>query len=99
MPRAKDTVESALEAKGFERKEGDHHYFVYVTKEGKKTTAKTKTSHTRKMKDIDDNLLSQMAKQCKLTKANFLKLVDCPLSRDDYEEMLRQQGLIEDSEQ
>ena len=37
------------------------------------------------MKVIPDNLISQMAKQCKLTKQQFVNLVDCPLSRDQYE--------------
>jgi hypothetical protein len=88
MPRSKTDVESALEKKGFERTEGDHHYFVYVRKDGKKTLAKTKTSHTRKMKDIPDSLLAQMARQVCLTKPEFLRLVDCPMSRDEYEQKL-----------
>ncbi|BAT55392.1 hypothetical protein NOS3756_43790 [Nostoc sp. NIES-3756] len=95
MPRQKAKVESALLSKGFQETQNDHHYFIYFTKDGKKTTAKTKTSHTKKMKDIPDNLLGQMAKQCHLTKTQFLELVDCPLSRDKYEENLQQQGIIE----
>lgn len=97
MPRQKTKVESGLLSKGFQETQNDHHYFIYFTKEGKKTTAKTKTSHTKKMKDIPDNLLSQMAKQCHLTKAQFLELVDCPLSQDKYEDILQQQGIIETS--
>lgn len=95
MPRKKTTVETSLTAKGFEQKEGDHHFFIYRTLAGKKTTAKTKTSHTPKMKEIPDNLLGQMAKQCKLTKRDFLDLIDCPLSREQYESKLREQGLID----
>jgi hypothetical protein len=71
MPRQKTKVESALLSKGFQKSENDHHYFIYFTQNGKKTTAKTKTSHTKKMKDIPDNLLSQMAKQCHLKKLIF----------------------------
>lgn len=97
MSRQKTKVESGLLSKGFQETQNDHHYFIYFTKEGKKTTAKTKTSHTKKMKDIPDNLLSQMAKQCHLTKAQFLNLVDCPLSRDGYEEILQAQRIIEPS--
>lgn len=81
MPRSKSKVESALLAKGFQKTETDHHYFIYFTADGKKTTARTKTSHSQKMKDIADNLLSQMAKQCYLTKTEFLNLVDCPRRR------------------
>lgn len=85
MPRVKRDVENALESKGFVKKEGDHHYFVYWSVAGKKSRYFTKTSHTPKMRDIPDNLLAQMAKQCGLTKAEFERLVDCPMSRDDYE--------------
>ena len=95
MPRQKTKVESGLLSKGFREIQSDHHYFIYFTKQGKKTTARTKTSHTKKMKDIPDNLLGQMAKQCHLTKSKFLDLVDCPLSQDNYEEILQQQEIIE----
>ncbi|MEH1775384.1 hypothetical protein [Nostoc sp.] len=88
-------MESALLSKGFQETQNDHHYFIYFTKDGKKTTAKTKTSHTKKMKDIPDNLLSQMAKQCHLTKPQFLDLVNCPLTQDKYEEILQKQEIIE----
>ena len=98
MPRQKAKVESGLLSKGFQETQHDHHYFIYFTKEGKKTTAKTKTSHTKKMKDIPDNLLSQMAKQCHLTKIQFLNLVDCPLSQEQYEKVLQEQGIIEISD-
>ncbi len=97
MPRPKSKVESALLGKGFEKTEKDHHYFIYFTTDRKKTTARTKTSHSKKMKDIADNLLSQMAKQCYLTKTEFLNLVDCPLSQDMYEDILQKQGIIETS--
>ena len=92
MPRNRKDVEAALEAKGFVRAEGDHHYFVYHTREGLKTRAQTKTSHSPKIRDIADNLLGPMARQCLLTKPEFLRLVDCPMDRDDYERRLRAQG-------
>ena len=95
MPRKKSDVESALKRKGFEQTEGDHHFFVYVTTKGAKTAIRTKTSHTPKMKDIPDNLLTQMAKQCQLTRAEFLRLIDCPLDRDSYEEILRGKSIID----
>jgi hypothetical protein len=96
MPRKKIDVESALKRKGFKQTEGDHHWFVYVTIEGEKTTSRTKTSHTQKMKDIPDNLLSQMARQCKLSKRDFLDLIDCPLSREAYEDILKDQEELDD---
>ena len=87
-------VESALKAKGFRRREGDHSYFIYYTEEGKKTSVQTKTSHGRGGADIPDNLISRMAKQCKLRTSEFRALVDCPLSQAEYEELLTRNGEI-----
>jgi hypothetical protein len=94
MPRKKSTVEASLKSKGFEQIEGDHHYFLYVTMDGKRTSIRTKTSHTPKMKEIPDNLLSQMAKQCQLSRPEFLRLVDCPLDREGYEEILSKKNFF-----
>jgi hypothetical protein len=90
MAREKKDVEAALEDKGFQRGEGDHHYFIYWSLAGKKTMAKTKTSHGSG-RDISDDLLSKMARQCGVTKPNF-KFVDCSLERPEYENLLRQAG-------
>jgi hypothetical protein len=94
LPRPKRDVESALLKKGFKQREGDHHQFIYFGLDGKKTPVVTKTSHTQSMKDIPDPLLSQMAKQCRLSKGELLSLVDCPLSRDDYHKLLDSRGCI-----
>lgn len=94
MPRPKVKVESALLAKGFCKSERDHHYFVYYTKDGKKTAIKTKTSHTKKMKEIPDNILSQMAKQCRLNNSEFKDLVDCTIGQAEYERLLQNKGEI-----
>ena len=94
MPRPKAKIESALLAKGFRSSEGDHHYFIYYTKDGKKTPIKTKTSHSRKMKDIPDNILTEMAKQCRLNSSQFKNLVDCHLTQAEYEQLLQKQGEI-----
>ena len=56
------------------------------------TSVRTKTSHGGK--EIDDNLLAQRAKQCKLTNKDFGLLVECPLSRDDYEAKLVIAGVV-----
>ncbi len=75
--------------KGFARSESHHSYFIYVSRDGKKSLAKTHTSHGRGF-DIDDNLLSKMARQCGITKQQFLRLVECPLQRPEYEDLLKQ---------
>ena len=94
MPRDKSHVVASLTRKGFKSREGDHTFLIYHTLEGKKTPVRTKTSHTPKMKDIPDALLGQMARQCRLSKQQFLELVDCPLDRVTYEECLRFQKAI-----
>jgi hypothetical protein len=93
VPKAKRDIEAGLTRKGFKRREGDHSYFVYESLDGKKTMASTKVSHGRGF-DVADNLLSLMAKQCGINKAQFLKLVECPLQRDDYEVLLRAAGKL-----
>ena len=93
MPRRQGDVEAALRAKGFVVGGGDHNYFHYHSKSGKKSRVFTKTSHGAR--EIDDNLLSMMARQCRLTNKDFALLLDCPLDRDAYEAKLLEQGLID----
>jgi len=95
MPRKQSEVERSLTAKGFQHKEGDHNYFNYYSKAGKKTAVFTKTSHGAR--EIDDHLLGCMARQCKLARADFDRLIDCPLDRDSYEAKLVAQRAVESS--
>ena len=41
MPKRRDEVERGLLHKGFEKKEGDHHYFIYRDLSGHKTAVFT----------------------------------------------------------
>lgn len=91
--RSKRDVEAALKKKGFRQDEGDHHWFIYWTADGLKTTIRTKTSHGS-TKDLGDGLLKEMARQLRIAKGNFLDLVDCPLSGEQYELGLREEGHI-----
>ena len=96
MTRDKSEVESSLLKKGFHATHAgsDHNWFIYVSTNGKKAIgARTKTSHGRGF-DLDDYLLSQMARQVSLTKKQFLELVDCPLSREAYEQILKAAGKL-----
>lgn len=92
MPRKQDDVKKSLLAKGFRARQGDHCYFNYYSRAGKKTAVFTKTSHGAR--EIDDNLLSRMARQCKLSNKDFGLLIDCPLDRDAYESRLVEKGAI-----
>jgi hypothetical protein len=57
--------------------------------------ARTKVSHGTKYKDLADDLLQLMARQCHLSKNDFLKLVACSMSQQQYESELQQQNLLE----
>ena len=94
MSVPKRKVRKALRKKGFEEVvSGDHMRYWYWTMEGLKTHVSTKTSHGSG-KDIPDSLISVMATQCHLTNAQFQNLVGCPLTRDEYEALLRAQDAI-----
>ena len=93
MPRKQADVERSLLNKGFQAGGGDHNFFIYFSVSGKKTTVRTKTSHGTR--EIDDNLLAQMAKQCKLSNKDFGLLVECPLRREAYEAKLISAGAVE----
>ena len=93
MPRKQSDVHKSLWAKGFRSKDGDHNYFHYYSKAGKKTVVFTKTSHGSR--EIDDSLLARMTKQCKLSRSDFDRLIDCPLDRDSYEAKLVVTGFVE----
>jgi len=91
--RKQRDVEAGLRKKGFEQRTNDHQFFVYYrASDQKKTSIRTKTSHGGS--DLGPVLLGLMAKQCGLSKEQFLDLVDCPLSREAYEEILRTAKLI-----
>lgn len=83
MQRDKRKVEQALLKKGFEQDETHHHIFLYRNENGQLSSIRTRTSHSGK--ELDHYLLGGMARQCHLNKNQFLDLVDCPLSRSDYE--------------
>jgi len=94
MQKDRREVEAALLRKGFRQVEGDHHRFIYWSTDEKKTPVKTKTSHGGGYKTLQDGLLGDMARQCCLTKKDFLNLIDCPLTRDEYEARLIEHGKI-----
>ena len=96
MPRDKSEVEAGLLRKGFRPTHAgsDHNWFIYANEAGQKAKgARTKTSHGRGY-DIDDSLLAQMARQVGLTKKQFLELLDCPLTRAEYEKILQDSGRL-----
>lgn len=90
---AKKTYKN-LKKKGFTdsiNKSGDHKYLDFFY--NGKYVAHTKISHGSD--DLGDFLIKQMSVQCKLTKSDFMDLANCPLSKEQYIEILKQNGLLE----
>jgi predicted RNA binding protein YcfA (HicA-like mRNA interferase family) len=82
-------VLSGLEKKGFLQSKGDHKFLIFYVN-GKKTSIYTKVSHGSN--EIDDYLINQMSIQVRLEKKQFIDLVSCPFSVEDYLKELEAKG-------
>ena len=78
---SQDEIEAGLERKGFLRSNRDHRYFILYV-DGKKEGT-TFLSHG-KNKDVGASLLNAMAKELGLNKKDFVDLIRCPLSTENY---------------
>ena len=86
-------IDSALMRKGFEKtKDSDHVRYYFYDRQTGATLAQTKISHGMMGVSIGAPLISQMASQLHLTKAQFLDLIDCSLDEAGYREILKGQG-------
>ncbi len=92
MPLKTRLLKSSLQNKGFKAELGNHIFLCFETTNGNETNIWTKISHGKS--EYDDNLLALVAKQLKLSKKQLLDLVNCPLSREDYEDILKQKGYV-----
>jgi hypothetical protein len=81
----------SLKKKGFVQSNGDHKYYE-LFHEGK-MILHTKVSHNGQ--DINDYLIGQMKNQCMIEKKEFLDLINCPLSKEDYLALLKEKGLLD----
>ena len=89
MPIDKKDIKSSLISKGFKKKEKNTHtHLIYHDDGGKKTPVYTFISRGS-YKEVDDKRVSDMAKQCRLSNTDFVQLVECSLSREDYDQHLR----------
>ena len=78
---SQNEVEAGLGRKGFKRSNTDHRYYILYINE--KREAATFLSHG-KNQDIGAPLLGAMAKELGITAGEFIDLVKCPLSTEDY---------------
>lgn len=87
-------IESNLPSKGFVE-ENTHHKYFYHEYQCRRTGIFTYTSHGSQYKTYGDSLLKQMKKQLKLdTTKQVVDLFQCPLTKDEYNQLLKNKGLI-----
>lgn len=81
---------SNLCKKGFvERSGGDHRALNHVTLDGKRSSITTHVSRSPQHKVLSNGLIMMMAKQCHLSKNEFLEFAKCNIDQYAYESMLR----------
>jgi hypothetical protein len=80
-------VKQALLAKGFREDKRDH-YFYFFHYNGKKSNIYTKISHSSISSELSKPLCGLMARQIKLSGQQFQQLIDCPLTKDMYIDIL-----------
>ena len=91
--RKRKDIETNLSQKGFTLQDGkDHRNYFFMLND--RLVARTKVSLGTKYKDLGNDLITAMARQCHLTKDQFLELVDCTMSQQDYEVCLREKQLL-----
>ena len=74
-----------LEQKGFQSEERRKHTFlIHHDRDGRKTGIQTFVSRGSSYKSLDSTLVGAMARQCRITTSQFVNLVNCSLSQDDY---------------
>ena len=79
-----------LKKKGFVESNKDHKYLHLYLND--RFVLSTKISHGSS--DIGEELIRAMSFQCALSKSEFLDLAKCPMSKDEYLEILERKGLL-----
>jgi len=85
--RSAAKVTSALVAKGM-TPTNNHHKMFRMEVDGVLAVV-TRVSHGRGG-EINESLGNLMARQCQLELKQFWELIDCPLSADQWQDLIRQ---------
>ena len=93
-PRARSDVQRGLQRKGFKLSDNDHEKFIFFLSNGKKSSVWTKISRGSGHREISGSNLGKMSRQCRLNSSDFEDLLDCPLSREKYEQKLVEDGYV-----
>ena len=79
-------VERSLPRKGFDRENREKHvFFVHRNGDGQKTGIQTFVSRGTDYKSLGPSLVGTMARQCRLTSSQFIELVNCTITGDEYD--------------
>ncbi|MBI3193409.1 MAG: hypothetical protein HYZ34_02955 [Ignavibacteriae bacterium] len=91
--KTKDIIR-VLKQKGFEQfPEKQHHHFFYLVINGKKQHIHTYFSHG--LNEYGEKLMSIVKKQLRFRETSTAEgFFDCPISGEDYIEMLRENGEV-----
>lgn len=89
--KARD-VRQALTRKGFREDRKRDHWFYFLYAGGRKSAIYTKISHNET--EIGAGLLAVMARQLRVSPAQFALLIDCELSETAYIRLLIDAGQI-----
>lgn len=89
----RDMERTLLSKLGFVQSERDHHVYHLFDADGRKII-RTKLSHGSRGKSIKKGIFGAIARQTQLTKGQLENAVNCPLSRTDYSNILKEKDLI-----
>jgi hypothetical protein len=92
MRRDRKKIVKSLTRKGFggSSRNRDHDYYYYLDSSTRPVF--TKVSRGSSYKSIGDILLKKMADQIGLTKSEFIRFIDCPMSAEEYRSILSKKG-------
>lgn len=93
MTQDTSEIEYALTHKGFSRENARHHVMYWFRLDGRKTSVRTRMSHGAS--EIGDNLISRMAREMRISRADFLRFVECEMSGTDYETKMISEGQVQ----
>ncbi len=94
-PRKPLDIEKALLKKGFVKESNSHHNYYYLTIDGKKSDLYTYLSHGKNAKDYGVNLMNKVKKQLRFEDSNMAEnFLDCPMSEEQYLDMLKKLDVI-----
>lgn len=85
------SIRSGLLKKGFKQSQKDHTVFIFYYQD-LPTGIWTMISHGGG-KEVGDSLIHRMSIQLKLTKKQFVELVECKMSRECYITELEKQNI------